>query len=98
MLALRPDAVAMDQARQFASSSQERAKHYPILGNGRTAKLGWHMQDYNPLGAAGNAKAASADKGRAVLEAAAAQLAALVQEISQLPLSTLADSAAKPPR
>jgi creatinine amidohydrolase len=51
------------------------------------------MQDYNRDGAAGNAKAATARKGHAVLEAAARQLAALVQEISQLPLSTLADSA-----
>jgi creatinine amidohydrolase len=80
----------MEKAENFASTSQERAKRYPVLGNGVSAKLGWHMQDYNPQGAAGNAKAASAEKGRAVLDAAAARLAELLKEISQLPLSTLA--------
>jgi creatinine amidohydrolase len=92
MLALRAGSVAMDKAQDFASTSRDRAAKYPILGNGTSAKLGWHMQDYNPQGAAGNAKAATAEKGRAVLEAASRQLATLLQEISQLPLSTLADS------
>ncbi len=89
MLALRPQFVDMAQARAFKSTSQERAAAYSILGNGKSAKLGWQMQDYNPMGAAGNAAAATADKGRAVVEAAAQQLALLLQEISRLPLSTL---------
>jgi creatinine amidohydrolase len=93
MLALRAGSVAMDQAQDFASTSKDRAARYPVLGNGVSAKLGWYMQDYNRQGAAGNAKAATAEKGRAVLEAAARQLAILLQEIAQLPLSTLADSA-----
>jgi creatinine amidohydrolase len=91
MLALRPQAVDMQRARQFASTSQERARKYAILGNGVSAKLGWHIQDYNPQGAAGNAAAATAEKGRAVLQAAGSQLAALLQEISDLPLSTLVE-------
>jgi creatinine amidohydrolase len=89
MLALRPQAVRMAQAQHFASSSQERAAQYPVLGDGRSAKLGWAMQDYNAQGAAGNAAAASADKGRAVLQATGRELARLLQEISALPLSTL---------
>lgn len=92
MLALRPQYVEMGQARDFKSTSQERAAKYPILGNGRSARLGWQMQDYNPMGAAGNAAAATADKGRSVIDAAARALAQLLQEISQLPLSTLADA------
>jgi len=90
MLALRPRFVDMAQARDFASSSRDRAAAYPILGNGKSAKLGWAMQDYNPQGAAGNAAAATADKGRAVVDAAAGQLALLLQEVSRLPLSTVA--------
>ncbi|KQT12594.1 creatininase family protein [Ramlibacter sp. Leaf400] len=89
MLALRPDAVDMRQARDFRSSSQDRAARFPILGNGSSAKLGWQMQDYNAMGAAGNATLATADKGRAVVEAAARQLALLLQEVAQVPLSTL---------
>jgi creatinine amidohydrolase len=93
MLALRPGLVAMDQARDFKSSSQQRASRYPILGNGTSAKLGWQMQDYNTRGAAGNAAAAAAGKGQAVLASAGAKLAALLQEFSALPLSTLVDDA-----
>ena len=91
MLALGADRVRMAQARDFPSTSRDRAAQYAILGNGRSAKLGWAMQDYNAQGAAGNAGAASADKGRAVLEAAAAQLALLLQEIARLPLATAAE-------
>lgn len=89
MLALRPHTVDMTQARDFRSASQDRAERFPILGNGRSAKLGWQMQDYHPAGAAGNAAAATADKGRALVEAAGRQLAALLEEVSRLPLSTL---------
>ena len=88
MLALAADKVRMAQARDFPSTSRERAAQYAILGNGRSAKLGWAMQDYNAQGAAGNAAAASAEKGLAVLDAAGRQLALLVQEIAALPLAT----------
>jgi creatinine amidohydrolase len=91
MLALDGAYVDMTQARQFASSSQQRAKTYPILGNGKSAKLGWQIQDYNPTGAVGNAAAATADKGRAVVDAAGRSLAALLIELDHLPLSTLVD-------
>ena len=90
MLALRPETVRMAQAQDFASSSRERAARFPILGNGRSAKLGWAIEDYNPQGAAGDAAAATAEKGQAVLAAAARELAALLQEISRLPLTTVA--------
>jgi len=91
MLALRPELVDMSRAANFISASRQRAPHYALLGDGRSAKLGWQMQDYHPQGAAGNAAAASADKGQALLDAASAQLALLLQEISRLPLSTLRD-------
>jgi creatinine amidohydrolase len=89
MLALKPVLVDMSLAQNFTSTSQQRAASFPILGNGRSAKLGWQMQDYNPAGAVGNAAAASADKGRAVLEAAGSALARLLVEIDQLPPDTL---------
>lgn len=89
MLALRPQSVRMGQARDFPSRSRQRAAHYPVLGNGRSAKLGWAMHDYNAEGAAGNAAAATADKGRAVLQAVGRELARLLQEMSALPLDTI---------
>jgi len=95
MRAIRPQHVDMAQAQRFASTSQQRATAHPILGNGRSAKLGWAMQDYNPQGAAGNAAAATAEKGRALLHAAGTQLALLLGELSALPLSTLQDPPAR---
>jgi creatinine amidohydrolase len=89
MLCLDAAHVDMTLAQNFHSSSQDRAAQFPILGNGSSAKLGWQMQDYNPLGAAGNAAAATAHKGLALLDAAGLQLARLLAEVSALPLSTL---------
>ena len=81
--------VDMRQARNFTSTAQERAARYPILGNGSGAKLAWQVQDYNAMGAAGNAAIATAAKGHALINAAGLQLAGLLREISDLPLSTL---------
>ena len=89
MLALRPDRVEMAQALNFRSSAQERAASFDILGNGRSAKLGWQMQDYNLQGAAGQAHLATAEKGRALLDAAGGALARLLMEIDRLPPDTL---------
>jgi creatinine amidohydrolase len=89
MLALREKYVDMAQAQNFHSTSQDRAGKYPVLGNGTSAKLGWQMQDYNPQGAAGNAAIATAAKGHALIDAAGLQLANLLKEVSDLPLSTL---------
>lgn len=89
MLALSPERVRMDLAQNFHSTSADRALAYPVLGNGRSAKLGWQMQDYNPLGAAGNAVAATATKGQALLDAAGRGLAQLLTEVDALPASTL---------
>jgi creatinine amidohydrolase len=91
MLALRPGTVRMDQAQNFRSTAQDRAERFEILGNGKSAKLGWQMQDYNRHGAAGNAAAATVAKGQALLEASGLALAQLLGEIDQLPLDTLTD-------
>ena len=89
MRALRPEVVRMDAAQNFRSTSQDRAERFDILGNGRSAKLAWQMQDYNPQGAAGNAAAATAEKGQALLDAAGRALAQLLVEVDQLPPDTL---------
>ena len=90
MLHLAPDAVHMEHARHWRSTSQDRAERHPILGNGKSAKMGWAMEDYQPAGAVGNAAAATAERGSAVVQAAAQALAQLLAELHALPLSTLA--------
>jgi creatinine amidohydrolase len=89
MLALDASKVSMTQAQNFASRSEERAQRFAILGNGHSAKLGWQMQDYNPTGAVGNAAAATAEKGDALLEAAGRALAQLLAEVhaTELPFA-----------
>jgi creatinine amidohydrolase len=98
MLALQPERVHMGAARHFESTSQGRAAQYATLGNGRSAKLAWQMQDLNPWGAAGNAAAATADNGHALVQAAGRALARLLQEIDQLPDDTLRSETAYAPR
>lgn len=89
MLALHPQRVRMDRAEDFRSTSEQRARDFSILGNGRSAKLAWQTQDLNPTGAVGNAAAATAADGQAVLDAAGRALARLLTEIDQLPPDTL---------
>lgn len=94
MLALRPERVRMERAEYFRSTSQDRAVRFATLGNGRSAKLGWMTQDYNAYGAVGHAAAATAHKGRALLDAAGRALAQLLAEIDQLPPDTLTEKTA----
>jgi creatinine amidohydrolase len=94
MLALKPEQVDMVQAQNFHSTSQDRAGKFSLLGDGRSAKLGWQMQDYNPQGAVGNAAAATAEKGRTLLGAAGRSLAQVLAEMDQLPADTLRDETA----
>lgn len=94
MLALRPDRVRMDRAEDFHSTSQDRSRRFATLGNGKSAKLAWMMQDVNMAGAAGNAAAATAEKGRVLLEAAGRALARALAEIDQLPPDTLREQTA----
>ena len=89
MLALRPDRVRMERAGDFRSSSEQRAGEFGLLGNGRSAKLAWQTQDLNASGAVGNAAAATAENGQALLNAAGRALAVLLTEIDRLPPDTL---------
>jgi len=93
MLAIDSAHVNMAVASSFSSSAQVRASSFDILGNGKTAKFAWQMQDYNPAGAAGNAGAATVEKGTAVLGAAGRSLAALLSEIERIDFSTLNNNA-----
>ncbi|WP_296490490.1 creatininase family protein [Rhodoferax sp.] len=89
MLALDPAHVDWAQARNFESKAQARAGQFDILGNGKIAKLGWQTQDYNLAGAVGDAANATAEKGRAMVDAAGLALARLLTEIDRLPADTL---------
>lgn len=89
MQTIRPQQVRQAALRDFASTSEQRARDFGILGNGRSARFAWAAQDLNPAGAAGNAAAADAVDGAALLRAAGRALARLLQEIDGLPPDTV---------
>ncbi len=95
MLALDPDHVQMQHARNFYPRIADIARDNRHLGLSIAGKLGWQAQDMNPAGACGDATKATADKGRAFIAHAAAQIVTLLHEVHRMPLSHL-DTKADP--
>ncbi|MGE0796795.1 MAG: creatininase family protein [Lautropia sp.] len=93
MLAIAPARVDLAQARRFDSTLRGIAGDHPPLADG-VARWGWQTQDLNPAGAVGDAAAATAEKGRAVLAHVAAKLAAQLATIAELPSSLQIDGKA----
>lgn len=83
MLAIAPDLVDMTRARDFRTVQADWAQATPAIGlGGQPVRPGWLATDLQSEGAMGNAAAASAQKGAALLDSAAAGLAeALTQFI-----------------
>ncbi|MFQ3622164.1 MAG: creatininase family protein [Acetobacteraceae bacterium] len=83
MLALAPGRVRRERLRAFpnATASWDGLAH---LRRGGAVAFGWQAQDLNPDGAVGDAAAATAELGEAVLARAAAALAALIGEIATI--------------
>lgn len=75
MLAACPDRVRMAEARDFRSSHEGWTTGNQLLGMGRPVVPGWLVGDLNRAGAVGNAAAATASKGAALLDGAAQGLA-----------------------
>lgn len=81
MLALAPDRVLMDKAADFGSFQREladRCKHLRAYG---PHSFGWKIQDLNPQGVTGNASAASAEKGEALLAQAVVGIVELLEDV-----------------
>lgn len=95
MLALHPDLVAMEHARDFRSRAEQFAQGNRHLGLTPTARIAWQAQDMNAAGVCGNASLATVEKGQAFLDHAARNLVVLLQEINHLPFSYL-DTTADP--
>jgi len=83
MLHLRPDLVRRDALADFPSAGRALAAPGRVLGFEGAAGIGWMMQDVNPDGACGNAAAATADKGRQLLDHLAGRLVALLGEVAR---------------
>jgi creatinine amidohydrolase len=89
MLALHPEKVAMDRARDFDSLSERLERNFRHLGLGIGVRLGWQAQDLSPAGAVGNAAAATAATGQAIIDHIAQRLVELFEDVYRLPVSLL---------
>ena len=86
MLALRPDLVDMTKARSFPSFQEELYHQAQFLRAYGPHAFGWAMRDLNPDGATGNAAAATAEKGRKLIDHAVAGLIALLRDMDAFDL------------
>jgi creatinine amidohydrolase len=86
MLHLRPELVRMQHAADFRSAWLTQESGMVVLTPEGDVGFGWETQDLHAAGALGEASAASAVIGRAVLEYQAAQLAKLLAEVRRFDL------------
>ncbi|MEM9145691.1 MAG: creatininase family protein [Pseudomonadota bacterium] len=81
MLAIRPDLVDMTKAEDFRTTQLDWiAAHRQLRLHGPTA-TGWMAQDLHPSGAAGDARAATAEIGHAILKRYTAAFLELLAEV-----------------
>lgn len=81
MLALHPERVRMDEARDFPSLQTEmerNAKHLRAYG---PHAFGWMATDLNPKGVVGHAKKATADQGMRLIAHAAEGFVELLEDV-----------------
>jgi creatinine amidohydrolase len=86
MLALRPDLVDMKKAENFPSLQEKLISDCHHLRAYGPHAFGWKMGDLNRQGVVGNAKAATVEKGEALLEMAVDGLAELLDEVNRFEL------------
>jgi creatinine amidohydrolase len=93
MLAMHPDLVKMDKARDFRPLIDDLICDFSHIRIGGGAKLGWQSQDLHPAGACGNATLATAEKGQLTLDFVTDKLVEVFEEIERADLSWLNNSA-----
>lgn len=80
MLALKPEQVRLEALRNFPSAATGLARHARRFGRDGRLGFAWRAGDLNPQGVVGNAAAATAEIGRALLECHARRLAELIAD------------------
>jgi len=91
MLAVRPDLVRTDLAKNFVPASLALARDFKHLRAGDPVSFGWMSQDLNPSGAIGDATLATAAKGEAALAHGARAFVELLEDVARFDLAKLAD-------
>ncbi len=91
MLAAFPDSVRKERIAHFESNEKKMTTEFRWLSAGRPAPFAWAMQDLNPAGAVGDATAATAEKGRALIDHGARAFVELLADVQKFDLSRLAN-------
>ena len=81
MLAFAPEKVDMEKAANFPSRQSEFASRFTHLRAYGPHAFGWMMSDLNREGVAGNAAAATAGKGEAIIAHSVRGLIALLEDV-----------------
>lgn len=89
MLHLQPGLVRRDKIANFPSSATALEGDHPEMASAGRLRFAWQAQDLNPTGAVGDARLATAEAGKALVEQSARGLIALASDLSRLPLMTL---------
>ena len=96
MLALHPELVRMEHARNFISAQQSHETEFEKLRGHGPVQFGWKIGDLNLEGAAGNAMAATPEKGWAIINHRAEGFIAVLRDAHGFDLSRLQDRAPLP--
>ncbi|MDZ7873674.1 MAG: creatininase family protein [Rhizobium sp.] len=89
MLALAPDRVDMTKAESFPSRQSDFAARFRHLRAYGPHAFGWKMSDLNSQGVAGNAAAATAERGERLLAHSVAGLIDLLDDVHTFDITTL---------
>ncbi|WP_064683187.1 creatininase family protein [Rhizobium bangladeshense] len=89
MLALHPDRVDMAKAADFPSRQTDFAQRFKYLRAYGPHAFGWKMSDLNAEGVTGNAAAATAEKGEALIAHAVRGLVELLEDVDAFDVGEL---------
>ncbi|MDQ0321881.1 creatinine amidohydrolase [Pararhizobium capsulatum DSM 1112] len=89
MLALAPDRVGIEKAANFSSRQNQFANDFRHLRAYGPHAFGWKMQDLNDEGVAGNATAATAERGETLIEHAVSGFIELLEDVDRFDLALL---------
>ncbi len=93
MLAARPDRVRTAEIKNFQPRTVTIENDYRWLSVQRPAPFAWQAQDLHPSGAIGDATAASAEKGRQLLDHGARAFCELLADVDRFDPALFLDQA-----
>jgi creatinine amidohydrolase len=83
MLALWPDRVDMSKAKAFSSRQSDFARDFRHLRAYGPHAFGWKMSDLNELGVAGDASAATVERGEQLVTHAVRGIVELLEDVAR---------------